>query len=265
MITIYNEDCISGIPARLSEKSIDVIVTSPPYNLNIKYNSYKDNLSPIEYKNFLTNMRDIFYWVLSDNGSLFLNMGSKPTDPYKPFEAMEVFRNTFTLQNTIHWIKNITIDDPREQRSFGHFKPINSKRYINDCHEYIFHFTKSGDISIDRKAVGVKYQDESNINRWKTASDGLRCRGNNWFLPYETIQNKKSHPAAFPIELPKRCFLLHGVDKIGLALDPFLGMGNTAIAARDLGINFTGFEIDKFYYEESKTRIGVEDDERNTE
>src|SRR5207253_7485933 len=71
-------------------------------------------------------------------------------------------RDLFVLQNTIHWIKSIAIDN----RTFGHFKPISSKRFLNDCQEYIFHFTKTGRVEIDRLAVGVPYQDKSNIARW---------------------------------------------------------------------------------------------------
>ena len=89
--------------------------------------------------------------------------------------------------------------------SRGHFKPISSQRFLNDCHEYIFHFTKSGRVEIDRLALGVPYQDKSNIARWShTSGRDRRCRGNTWFIPYETIQSRQKerpHPATFPVEL----------------------------------------------------------------
>jgi len=74
----------------------------------------------------------------------------------------------------IHWIKSIAIsqDDVGDYPGIegdvavGHYKPINSKRFINDCHEYIFHFTHKGNVRLDRLAVGVPYQDKSNIDRW---------------------------------------------------------------------------------------------------
>ena len=64
----------------------------------------------------------------------------------------------FVLQNTIHWIKSITVADrgARRRLSVGHFKPINSKRYLTDCHEYVFHLTKTGNVPLDRLAVGVR-------------------------------------------------------------------------------------------------------------
>jgi site-specific DNA-methyltransferase (adenine-specific) len=162
----------------------------------------------------------------------------------------------FKLQNTFHWVKSISI--PQVNQSFGHFKPINSKRFVNDCHEYIFHFTRNGDVKLDRLAIGVEYQDKTNILRWDKASNGIRCRGNTWFIPYDTIQNRKKdrpHPASFPIELPKMCMTLHGATNINLALDPFLGIGTSALAAKQLGLNFIGFEIDSKYYKESQDRI----------
>ena len=134
----------------------------------------------------------------------------------------------FALQNTIHWIKSITIEDRQgEVRSHGHFKPISSKRFLNDCHEYIFHLTKTGRVEIDRLALGVPYQDKSNIARWRThEGSDMRCRGNTWFIPYETIQSRdkeRPHPATFPVQLAEWCIKLHGVTRVETMLDPFLG------------------------------------------
>ena len=145
-------------------------------------------------------------------------------------------------------------------RSYGHFKPINSKRFLNDCHEYIFHFTKTGRVEIDRLALGVPYQDKSNISRWShTRGSDLRCRGNTWFIPYETIQSRareRPHPATFPVQLAEWCIKLHGVSRAHTMLDPFLGIGNSALAAQRCGVKkFIGFEIDQTYLAEAKHRV----------
>ena len=66
----------------------------------------------------------------------------------------EVGGKYFALQNEIAWIKAITV----EGRSFGHFAPISGNRFLNPCHETIFHFTKSGNVKLDRLAVGVPYE-----------------------------------------------------------------------------------------------------------
>ena len=140
------------------------------------------------------------------------------------------------------------------------FKPINSPRFLNDCHEYVFHFTKSGRVELDRLALGVPYQDKSNIARWShTRGTDLRCRGNTWFVPYETIQSREKerpHPATFPVQLAEWCINLHGASRVHTMLDPFLGIGNSAVAAHRCGVKkFIGFEIDEAYLAEAKRRL----------
>ena len=176
-----------------------------------------------------------------------------------PHEIVFQLRDLFVLQNTIHWIKSVAIAD----RTFGHFKPISSKRFLNDCHEYIFHFTIGGKIEIDRLALGVPYQDKSNIARWShTRGRDKRCRGNTWFIPYETIQSREKerpHPATFPVQLAEWCTKLHGVSRVETVLDPFLGIGNSAVAAQRCGVRkFIGFEIDETYLAEAKRRLRLE-------
>jgi len=173
-------------------------VTSPPYNLGIKYRTYRDDMPRTEYLNWSDRWLRAVARVLSDEASLFLNVGAKPTDPWIPLEVAQVARRFFKLQNTIHWVKSIAIDRASAGSSagidrdvaIGHYKPINSDRFINDCHEFIFHFSPGGRTKLDRRAVGVPYQDQSNVTRWAKAGDNLRCRGNTWFIPYETIQSR---------------------------------------------------------------------------
>ena len=99
------------------------------------------------------------------------------------------------------------------------------------------------------------YQDKTNIGRWKTAKSDLRPHGNTWFIPYETIQKSRPHPTVFPVKLPEMCLKLHGTDKINLALDPFMGIGSTAVACKKLGVDFIGFEIDKTYADIAKESL----------
>ncbi|BCW99075.1 MAG: site-specific DNA-methyltransferase [Armatimonadota bacterium] len=255
---LYNEDCIEGMRRLLGDGSVDVVVTSPPYNLGIEYGGYDDTISREEYLLWTDRWAGEVRRVLSPKGSFFLNVGGKPRDPWVPFDVLGVMRRHFVLQNTIHWIKSIAIqkrdvgDYPgiTGDVSVGHYKPINSSRFLNDCHEYIFHLTLNGDVELDRLAVGVPYQDASNIGRWRSAAGGVRCRGNTWFIPYRTIRSRdtqRPHPATFPAQLPEMCMRLHGVDRIHLAMDPFLGIGHSALAAARLGVPFVGFEIDDGY------------------
>jgi site-specific DNA-methyltransferase (adenine-specific) len=201
--------------------------------------------------------------VLKPDGAFFLNVGAAPANPLLPHELVIRLQPLFRLQNTIHWIKSITVQPRRApELSVGHFKPINSKRYLTDCHEYVFHLTKTGSVPIDRLAIGVEYADKSNIARWahtREEARDRRCRGNNWFIPYETIKSRaddRPHPATFPARLAEMCIRLHGVRDSLVMLDPFLGIGHAGSAAAACGVaKFIGFEIDSGYLAEARARL----------
>ncbi len=263
--TFYLKDCITGLKENVKDKSADVVVTSPPYNIGTSYGSYKDELPREKYLTWIEKVGIAIRQALTDDGSFFLNIGSKPKDPWIAWDVAYVLRKYFVLQNVIHWVKSIAISKAQVGSypnisgdiAVGHFKPIVSKRFLNDCHEYVFHFTKYGDVHLDKLAVGVSYQDKTNIERWKAANkEDRRDRGNIWFIPYQTIQSRskqRPHPATFPIELPDMCIRLHGTAK--LVIDPFIGIGSTAVAATQRGISFVGFEIDKEYLNAAIDRI----------
>ena len=273
-LKLLQHDCVRGMREDLDASSVDVVVTSPPYNLGIDYSTYDDTSSREEYLNWMDEWASAVKQVLTDSGSLFLNVGSKPTDPLVPFQLLDVLLRHFKLQNVVHWVKSIAIlknevgnyPGITQDVAVGHYKPINSQRFLNDCHEYIFHLTKNADVQLDRLALGVPYQDKSNIKRWSSAGDGVHCRGNTWFIPYETIQSRdkeRPHPASFPVELPIRCIKLHGLSRAKLVMDPFLGIGSSAVACAKLGISFVGFEIDKAYFSEACDRLTGELDRDN--
>ena len=124
--------------------------------------------------------------------------------------------------------------------------------------EYIFHFTHEGDVELDRLAIGVPYQDASNAARWKKGGTGLHCRGNTWFIPYPTIKYRakdRPHPASFPPALPERCLRLHGTVGVRRVMDPFMGLGSTALAAARLGLDCVGFDIDEEYLRVARRRL----------
>jgi len=250
-------DCVAGM-AKLPADSVDVVVTSPPYNLGIKYGKYDDHQVRDEYLAWSFQWAEQVQRVLKDKGSFFLNVGSSPSNPLLPHQLILVMCKLFTLQNTFHWIKSITVETRAgEQISVGHFKPISSHRYVTDCHEYVFHLTKTGNTPVDRLAIGVPYADKSNIKRWAHTGGGdKRCRGNNWFVPYKTIRSREEqrpHPATFPVELAEQCIKLHGAEPGLVVMDPFLGIGHSAVAARNCGAGrFLGFEIDADYIAEAR-------------
>jgi site-specific DNA-methyltransferase (adenine-specific) len=120
---------------------------------------------------WLYEIAKLSYAILKKDGAFILKVGSSHLDPVLPFDVVKEFsRAGYQLQNTIHWIK--TISNEREDvgknnrkcddYSVGHYKPITSERFLTDLHEYIFHFTKNGEVHLNKKSIGVPYQDKSN-------------------------------------------------------------------------------------------------------
>jgi site-specific DNA-methyltransferase (adenine-specific) len=260
------EDCRTGLRERVAPRSVDVVVTSPPYNRKVRYGRYDDDRPRGEYLGFLGEVRDALDVALAERGSIFLNVGGSPKDPYLPWDVARRFEETFRLQNVVHWVKSIVIDRASVGRSagvgrdlaIGHYKPLVSDRYLHGAHEYVFQFSRRGDVPIDRLALGVAYQDGTNTARWQRGVSGLRCRGNTWFLPYRTIRRRSTdrpHPASFPPELPEFCYRLHGLSRIRLAADPFVGIGSSAVAAARLGLPFVGFDVDADYLAVARRRL----------
>ena len=258
---LFVGDCIAFM-RELPAECIDVIVTSPPYNIGKEYSTYRDDKSREDYLSWMEQVAVESKRVLKDKGSFFLNVGGKPSDLAIPYDVENRFRKHFVLQNDILWVKSIAITKAdvgksnglKSDFSIGHYKPINSNRYLNSCHENIFHFTKAGQTQIDKLALGVPYGDKSNLERWGKLED-KRDRGDVWYIPYETVQESRPHPASFPEKLPLMCIKLHGAKKDLLVYDPFMGIGSTALACVEVGVNYLGTDIDPNYTEIARERI----------
>ena len=267
MTTTYNfilGDCIEKLK-ELDDKSIDLIVTSPPYNIGIKYSKYEDKKPREQYLEWIYDIFSELKRVLKDDGNIFLNMGYTNKDPWISMEVALKLKDLFVMQNKITWVKSISIGEDKDD-THGHFKPINSDRYINVTNEDIYHFTKSDKVKINREAVGVPYKWKCNLIDRKTKlprinkKTGLpvedkRCKGNSWFVPYDTINSKKEkgyHPATFPEGLVEHCIKISDV-KEGVILDPFIGSGTTVRMAKKM--------TDK-YEEYNLSGIGIDIDEK---
>lgn len=271
-------DCLKWLTDR-KNKSVNLIITSPPYNLKIKYNSYKDNKKKDEYLKWLYNIFNECKRVLTDDGHLFINMGYVNSDPIVDMEVCLKLNKLFKLQNRIIWIKSISIDKEylnkigenktkkfeytQKSLNIGHYKPINSKRFICPMSESLFHFTKTGNVNIHKLSIGVPYTYKCNLksrnkNKKQKEKPDVRDRGNTWFIPYKTINSnqkqKGKHPAIFPEKLVENCIKLSGLKK-GIVLDPFSGTGTTVRVAKKMNklegyeLSGIGLDVDKEYIE----------------
>lgn len=291
---IYNIDCIKGLN-KLPEKSVDICVTSPPYNLSIDYKTYSDDKPRDVYLKWLSEVFSSVKRVLKDDGHFWLNVGYSNVDPWVGMDVAQEARKHFNLQNNFTWVKSISIDEV----TTGHFKPINSDRFSNPTWEHLFHFTKSGKVKCDKLSIGVPYMNDSNLNKesrlrgrlvkkmgyqnqkefYKNATKeevnelndkvnskmlgketpNKRCKGNTWFIPYDTIQNRDkhrgSHPATYPIKLVDDCIKFSGKGEGDLLIDPFMGSGTSAISAIKNNLSYIGYDVDSEYIEFSNDRI----------
>jgi len=250
----------------LSAMSVDCIVTSPPYNIGKNYGDKVDDKKPMnEYLDWISAVFLECKRILKNDGSLFVNIGYSNAQPWIHMDVAQSLRKDWILQNNITWVKNISINE----ESYGHFKPINSKRYMNVTNESILHFTKTGDVEVHRLEIGVPYKWKCNLKPRSKDKDGndkpdkpdVRCRGNSWFIPYETIKSRKDdrgdHPASFPVELAEKCIKLAiGQRKDVVVLDPFVGTGTTLVACKNLGVSGTGIDINEEFLEFARSRIG---------
>ena len=244
-------DCLDLLTT-LPEASVDVIVTSPPYNLGIAYSAYDDRKAESDYLDWMVQVATALRRVLHPEGSFFLNVAGSSTQPWLPFELITRLRPLFALQNHIAWVKSVAVGND----AVGHFKPVPGERFLHRNHEHIFHLTHHGNVRLDRLAVGVPFKDKSNIARRGHAQD-LRCRGDTWFIPYPTIQAKAQkfcHPGTFPLDLPRWCIRLHG-KRGATVLDPFAGAGTTILAAALEGCTGIGIEIDPDYVDTARARL----------
>ena len=92
---------------------VDVVVTSPPYNIGIRYRSYEDRKPRATYLGWLGEIDVELRRVLHPDGSFFLNVGSTNSDPWVAMAVAAAFRETFVLQNHITWVKSVSIGDDR--------------------------------------------------------------------------------------------------------------------------------------------------------
>lgn len=219
----------------------DLIVTSPPYNVDIKYNSHKDDLTYNEYLEFSEAwIRNCFQWT-KNQGRFCLNI---PLDKNKGGQK-SVGADLTTIAQKVGWKYHSTIiwneGNISRRTAWGSWLSATAP-YVIAPVELIVVLYK-GDW---KKTSGSKISDIEKIEfmEW---TNGL------WTLNGES-KKRIGHPAPFPIELPYRCIKLFSfVDD--MVFDPFAGSGTTLIAANNSNRFSVGLEIDKKYCELAKQRI----------
>ncbi len=225
--------------SELPDCSVHLMVTSPPYNVGKEYD---DDLTLNEYLAFLERVWIETRRVLVPGGRLCINvanLGRKPYIPLHAFIAEQAIRLGFLMRGEIIWNKAASASP---STAWGSWKSA-SNPTLRDVHEYILVFCKD---------TFKRYNPQ---NRTSTIGrdEFLEYNKSVWNLTAESA-HKVGHPAPFPLELPRRLIQLYTFES-EIVLDPFMGSGQTAIAALKAGRHFVGYEIDQKYVELATLRI----------
>ena len=239
--------CEDGI-VLLDNKSVDLVVTSPPYNVNLgnnkssarPYDLYNDNKEHQEFIDWLQEVFGLLYSKIKSGGRLCINIGNQRNGAVPTASDVTQF-----MSKKLGYIPYtfIVFDKSQTGRrtAWGSFQSPSSPSFPTPF-EFILVFCK------DNKKL-----------QWKGKTDLTKEEFINWTLPLwkftsETRMKKYGHPAMFPEELPKRCIKMFSW--IGATvLDPFAGAGTTLKVAKELNRNYIGFEISKNYCDITEKRL----------
>lgn len=235
---IYNESCLTTL-SKLKDDSVDVVITSPPYNMNLrirkgeycsrqivkeistKYEGFADNLPIEEYNKFHS---DVLRELLRVSNLVFYNVQIVTGSKRSIFKMIGDFSKN--LKDIIIWDK-------------GYAEPAIQEQVLNRQSELILVFEK--DYPISRQFRSAVFKRGTLGDVWKIGRDRKKERGQN-------------HGAVFPEELIKT-IIENFSKKNDVIYDPFLGTGTTAVVAKKLGRKFLGSELLKSYYKISQKRL----------
>jgi site-specific DNA-methyltransferase (adenine-specific) len=215
------------------------MVTSPPYNVG---KDYDENLSLEEYLSFLKRVWKETYRVLVPGGRACINVANLGRRPYIPLHAFimrDMMELGFLMRGEIIWDKAASAST---STAWGSWQSA-SNPILRDTHEYILVFSKG---SFRREKMDGR---KSTILK----EEFLEFTKSVWEFPSESAR-KVGHPAPFPLELPYRLIQLYTFSG-EVTLDPFMGSGQSAIAALKVGRHFIGYEVNETYLNLALDRI----------
>ena len=235
--TIFNSS--SEVMSELPDNSVHLMVTSPPYNVG---KDYDDDLTLAEYLSFLKRVWAETYRVLVPGGRACINvanLGRKPYIPLHVFIIHDMNEIGFLMRGEIIWDKGASASS---STAWGSWQSA-SNPTLRDTHEYILVFSKGN------------FRRDKLEGRTDTVSkeEFLEYTKSVWTFAAESAK-KIGHPAPFPIELPYRLTQLYTF-KDEVVLDPFMGSGQTALAALKSERHYVGYETSEEYLNLAKKRI----------
>ncbi len=222
----------------LPDNSVHLMITSPPYNVGKEYDK---DLSLEEYLNLLKNVFKEVKRTLVSGGRVCVNVANLGRKPYLPLHShiIKIMSDLdFLMRGEIIWDKSSSAG---ASTAWGSWQSAKNPT-LRDIHEYILIFSKDN------------YSREKNEKKDSlTKNEFMDFTKSIWTFP-ATSARKIGHPAPFPEELPRRLIQLYSFEG-DIILDPFVGSGQTPIAAIKSNRNYVGYDINKEYCELAKKRI----------
>jgi adenine-specific DNA-methyltransferase len=247
---IFIGNC-NEVMKKIPSKSIQTIVTSPPYNLKKNYGSYKDDIDFDDWKNLIDMTFKNAFRVLKNNGSFFLNVSPIPLKKTKEIIPLDAIcyiigkENNFYLRNSIIWHFN-NMQNCKNRLS-GRWESI--LWFVKDIDNYVF--------NLDDVRVPYITKNDKRLNPF-----GGRNPTDVWYFDRVNNMTKKKLelsdiPTMFPTEMIERIIKM-STKKNDKVLDPFVGSGTTIVASENLNRKGVGIDIDKKYLNVIKKRIKME-------
>jgi site-specific DNA-methyltransferase (adenine-specific) len=238
-ITLIHDDVLNT--RLVPQGSIDLVITSPPYNVDIQYNSHRDDISYAEYLEFSRRwISRCFEWLKPD-GRFCLNI---PLDKNKGGQQ-SVGADLTTIAKQIGFRYHSTIiwneGNISRRTAWGSWKSASAPFVIAPVELIVVLYRSTW-----KKTSGSRASDITR-EEFMDWTNGL------WTFNGES-KKKIGHPAPFPIELPRRCIRLFSfVDDV--VLDPFCGSGTTLVAAAMNNRKGVGIDVDRKYCELARNRL----------
>lgn len=251
---IYNEDCKVTMSEHIDENSVDIILTSPPYNTartncdfhndtkmgryTVRYVDFNDNKTPEEYSKWTIEIFRLFDKILKKNGVVLYNMsyGKHTHDSY--FKLIgEIIDNTgFSVADRLTWEKTNAVPNTAS--------PNKLTRKVEDV--YVFCRTDEYDTFNCNKRV-VSLSKGTGQKNYENIYNIIKAKNNDGPC--------KIHKAIYSTDLCEQLLRIYAKEG-NIIYDPFIGIGTTALAARNLNMHYIGSEIYPDYYELAIRKIG---------